>query len=105
MKCQVEVSNQALASSGRRFDPFHSTDAADAAVIEPDTQMPARSVHGATVCAPSCMVADALTKVVMIAGKRAAAPLAHFGASAIFVSTDGDIHTTSDWQGVVQHAS
>jgi hypothetical protein len=51
------------------------------------------------------MVADALTKVVMIAGKQAAVPLAHFHASAIFVSTDGDIHTTSDWQGVVQHAS
>jgi hypothetical protein len=51
------------------------------------------------------MVADALTKVVMIAGRQAAAPLAHFGASAIFVSTDGDIHATADWQGVVQHAS
>ena len=105
LMCQVEVSNQALASTGRRFDPFHSADTADTAVIEPRTQMPARSVHGATVRAPSCMVADALTKVVMIAGERAAAPLAHFRASAIFVSTDGDIHTTTDWQGVVQHAS
>jgi thiamine biosynthesis lipoprotein len=105
LMCQVEVSNQALASTARRFDPFHSTDLADTAVIEPQTQMPAHSVHGATVRAPSCMVADALTKVVMIAGKKAAAPLAHFRASAIFVSTDGDIHTTSDWQGVVQHAS
>jgi thiamine biosynthesis lipoprotein len=105
LMCQVEVSNQALASTARRFDPFHSTDLADTAVIEPETQMPAHSVHGATVRAPSCMVADALTKVVMIAGKQAAAPLAHFRASAIFVSTDGDIHTTSDWQGVVQHAS
>jgi thiamine biosynthesis lipoprotein len=105
LMCQVEVSNQALASTARRFDPFHSTDTADTAVIEPETQMPAHSVHGATVRAPSCMVADALTKVVMIAGKQAAVPLAHFHASAIFVSTDGDIHTTSDWQGVVQHAS
>jgi FAD:protein FMN transferase len=105
LMCQVEVSNQALASTARRFDPFHSIDTADTAVIEPETQMPAHSVHGATVRAPSCMVADALTKVVMIAGKQAAAPLAHFRASAIFVSTDGDIHTTSDWQGVVQHAS
>jgi thiamine biosynthesis lipoprotein len=105
LMCQVEVSNQALASTARRFDPFYSTDTADTAVIEPETQMPARAVHGATVCAPSCMIADALTKVVMIAGRRAAAPLAHFRASAIFVSTDGDIHTTTNWQGVVQHAS
>ncbi len=105
LMCQVEVSNRALASSARRFDPFRSADTADTAVIEPRTQMPARAAHGATVCAPSCMVADALTKVVMVAGKRAAAPLARFHASAIFVSTDGDIHTTSDWQGVLQHAA
>lgn len=105
LMCRIEVSNQALASSGCRFDPFQSADTADTAVIEPKTRMPARGAHGATVCAPSCMVADALTKVVMIAGKRAAAPLARFQASAIFVSTDGDIHTTSDWQGVLQHAA
>src|ERR1700681_4174759 len=105
LMCQIEVSNRALASSARRFDPFRSADTVDTAVIEPKTQMPARAAHGATVCAPSCMVADALTKVVMVAGKRAAAPLARFHASAIFVSTDGDIHTTSDWQGVLQHAA
>ena len=105
LMCQVEVSNQALASSARRFDPFHSTDTVDAAVIEPDTQMPARSVHGATVCAPSCMVADALTKVVMISGTQAAAPLAHYRASAIFVSAGGDVCTTADWQGAGHHAS
>jgi FAD:protein FMN transferase len=105
LMCQIEVSNRALASSARRFDPFRSADTVDTAVIEPKTQMPARAAHGATVCAPSCMVADALTKVVMVAGKRAAAPLARFQASAIFVSTDGDIHTTSDWQGVLQHAA
>jgi thiamine biosynthesis lipoprotein len=105
LMCQIEVSNRALASSARRFDPFLSADTVDTAVIEPKTQMPARAAHGATVCAPSCMVADALTKVVMVAGKRAAAPLACFHASAIFVSTDGDIHTTCDWQGVLQHAA
>jgi FAD:protein FMN transferase len=103
--CQVEVSNQALASSARRFDPFQSTDTTDTAVIEPKTQMPARAAYGATVRASSCMVADALTKVVMVAGKQAGGPLARFQASAIFVSTDGDIHTTSDWWGVVQHAA
>ena len=69
------------------------------------TQLPARAAHGATICAASCMVADALTKVVMVAGKRAAAALARYQASAIFVSSDGDIHTTSDWQGVLQHAA
>jgi len=105
LMCQIEVSNQALASSARRFDPFRSADTSDTAVIEPKTQMPARAAHGATVCAPSCMVADALTKVVMVAGTRAASTLARFHASAIFVSTNGDIHTTSDWQGVLRYAA
>jgi FAD:protein FMN transferase len=105
LMCQIEVSNQALASSARRFDPFRSADTSDTAVIEPKTQMPARAAHGATVCAPSCMVADALTKVVMVAGMQAASPLARFRASAIFVSTNGDIHTTSDWKGVLRYAA
>jgi thiamine biosynthesis lipoprotein len=103
--CQVEVSNQALASSGRRFDPFHSSAAADSAVIEPTTGTPAQAVHGASVRASSCMIADALTKIVMISGLEAAAPLAHYGASAIFVSADGDVRATSDWQGVRHDAS
>jgi len=98
LMCQVEVSNQALASSGRRFDPFLSTvPPMDSAVIEPMTRMPARAVHGATVRAPSCMIADALTKVVMLAGTEAAVPLSHYRASAIFVSADGDVRATVDW--------
>jgi thiamine biosynthesis lipoprotein len=103
--CRVEVTNEALASSARRFDPFQSRDTMPTAVVEPTTLQPASGAHGATVCATTCMVADALTKVVMIAGKQAAAPLAHYEASAMFLSTDGDIHTTSNWQGVVQHAA
>jgi FAD:protein FMN transferase len=105
LMCRVEVSNQALASTARRFDPFRSTDSTDTAVIEPNTRTPARANHGATVRAPSCMVADALTKVVMISGTEAAAPLAHYCASAIFVSADGDVRATSDWQGAAHHAS
>ena len=103
--CNVDVSNQALASTGRRFDPFHSAAAADSAVIEPTTRTLAHAVHGATVRASTCMVADALTKIVMIAGVEAAAPLAHYRASAIFVSADGDVRATSDWQGVRHNAS
>jgi thiamine biosynthesis lipoprotein len=103
--CQAEIRDRALASSARRFDPFRSVETTETAVIEPTTQMPARAAHGATVCADTCMVADALTKIVMVAGKRAAPALARYQASAIFVSSDGDIHTTSDWQGVLQHAA
>src|SRR6202043_1067115 len=89
--CQVDVRDQALASTGRRFDPFRSAAPADSAVIEPKTRTQAHAVHGATVRASSCMIADALTKVVMLAGAEAAAPLSHYRASAIFVSADGDV--------------
>jgi FAD:protein FMN transferase len=95
--CQVDVRNQALASTGRRFDPFRSAAAADSAVIEPKTRTPVHAVHGATVRASCCMIADALTKVVMLAGTEAAAPLSHYRASAIFVSADGDVRATTDW--------
>jgi thiamine biosynthesis lipoprotein len=87
-----------LASSGRRFDPFRSAVLPmDSAVIEPSTRMQAQAIHGATVRAPSCMIADALTKVVMLAGTEAAAPLNHYRASAIFVSADGDVRATVGW--------
>lgn len=103
--CQVDVSNEALASSARRFDPFRSADTTETAVLEPTTRQPAQGVYGATVRASTCMVADALTKVVMIAGERAAAPLAHFQASAMLIAANGDIQTTSNWQGVLQYAA
>jgi thiamine biosynthesis lipoprotein len=44
------------------------------------------------------MVADALTKLVMIAGESAAPLLAHVGASALMVGRDGDVRVTPCWQ-------
>ncbi|GLH78844.1 FAD:protein FMN transferase [Bradyrhizobium sp. SSBR45G] len=103
--CQVEVSNGALASSARRFDPFRSAETTDTAVVDPTTRLPAMAAQGATVRAPTCMVADALTKIVMLAGERAAAQLAKWQASAMLVAANGDVLTTSDWQGDLQHAA
>ena len=57
-----------MASSGRRFDPSHSAATSFAAIIDPSTNAPVCTVVRATVRAPSCMLADALTKVVMIQG-------------------------------------
>ncbi|CCD95864.1 putative THIAMINE BIOSYNTHESIS LIPOPROTEIN APBE TRANSMEMBRANE [Bradyrhizobium sp. ORS 375] len=103
--CQVEVSNGALASSARRFDPFRSAETTETSVLDPSTRRPAERVLGATVRASTCMVADALTKIVMVGGERAAAQLARFQASAMLVAADGNILTTSDWQGDLQHAA
>jgi FAD:protein FMN transferase len=103
--CRLEVSNEALATSGGAFDPFLSSTAAAPAVIDPRTRRPARGIAGATVRAPTCMVADALTKVVMVAGESAAGLLARHGASALFVSPDGELRIGADWQGLVRVAS
>jgi thiamine biosynthesis lipoprotein len=75
------------------------------AIIDPRTGTPARAVLGATVRASTCMVADALTKVVMLGGERVAALLAHYGASALFLANDGELRITRDWWGRVRLAA
>ena len=95
---RIAIANEALASSGGRLDPFASSNAAAPAVIDARTGMPARGIVGATVRAPSCMVADALTKVVMNAGEDASALLDDLRASALLVRSDGDIRISPSWR-------
>ncbi|WP_439922558.1 FAD:protein FMN transferase [Nitrobacter sp. JJSN] len=102
---QVEVRDEALASSARRFDLMVGGGPSSSAVIDPQTQRPAGSIDGATIRAPSCMVADALTKVVMISGVGAGDLLAHYGASALLISVDGEVQITSDWPQAVHLAA
>jgi thiamine biosynthesis lipoprotein len=102
---RVALRDAALASSAGRFDPTCSRHALDSGVIDPATAMPVRSIIGATVCAPSCVIADALTKVVMNAGECAAAILEHYGANALFVSARGQVHITADWKNEVHLAA
>jgi thiamine biosynthesis lipoprotein len=95
--CQVVIADAALASSGRSFDPFAAAHVSAAPVIDPMTQAPATDIIGATVRAPSCMIADALTKIVMIAGEGAGKLLAHYQAGALLVRKSGDVRITPDW--------
>ena len=106
--CQLgsaAIANAALASSGRTFDPLQLAAGSDCAVFDPGTQRPVRHIIGATVRAPSCMVADALTKVVMIAGEGAESLLRHYRANALFVLESGDVWITPDWQNAVRLAA
>lgn len=102
---EVAVCEGAMASSGGRFDPVQSALALSTAIIDPISGVPAQLVLGATVCAPSCMMADALTKVVMLAGEDTTTILAHYGASALVVPAKGDITVTSNWQSAVSRAA
>jgi thiamine biosynthesis lipoprotein len=103
--CSVEVGDEALASTARRFDPFQSADTTGSAIIDPGTGKSTRLIDGATVRARCCMVADALTKVVMITGTDALALLEQYGASALLISTDGDLQITPDWHHAVHLAA
>jgi thiamine biosynthesis lipoprotein len=99
--CRISVSDEALASSGRCFDPFHSHEPVGSAVIDPSNRKPVRAALGATVRAPSCMLADALTKVVMVARPSAAQLLQYYRAGALVVAADGRVQMTRDLQGAV----
>jgi len=95
--CVASVDNEALASSGASFDLLQSFEMRGPAIIDPKTQAPVRAIAGATVRAQSCMMADALTKVVMIAGEAADSVLGHYGADALMVSAGGSVSCSSGW--------
>ena len=97
--CQVQIANEALASSGGRLDLFEASSVARQAIVDPRTQEPPRAIAGVSVRAPSCLMADALTKVVMIQGDDSAALLDHYHAQALVVSITGEICVTPGWLG------
>jgi thiamine biosynthesis lipoprotein len=103
--CRTEISGEALGSSGRKVDPFRGSDTTETAVIDPRTLRYAQAAVGATVRANRCMIADALTKVVMVAGEAASPILAQYGASALFLSPDGDLRVSGNWQSAVRLAA
>jgi len=55
-------------------------------LVEPRSGLPVMSTRTVSVIAPTCMIADALTKVVALRGRGAASVLAAFGASAAILS-------------------
>lgn len=103
--CRVEFAGEALASSARRFDPFRSAQTGRSAIVWPDGQSPANVIDGVTVRAPSCMIADALTKIVMISGTDATSLLELYRASALLVTADGEVQISPDWQSAVHLAA
>ena len=55
-------------------------------LIDPRTRLPSMTTRTVSVAAPTCMIADALTKVVGLQGMRAKGVLAFYGASAAILS-------------------
>jgi thiamine biosynthesis lipoprotein len=98
--CRVGLRDAALASSGSCFDPVMSVNTRISAVIDPRIATAVRT-PGATVRASSCMIADALTKVVMLAGPSAAPLLDHYAADAMIMRADGSLQMTQDFESAV----
>lgn len=103
--CRIEVTDAALASTARRVDLVDGGGSGSSAVIDPATQRPVSLIDGVTVRARSCMVADALTKIVMISGTDAGELLESYRADALLISTDGGVQITSDWHHAVHLAA
>jgi thiamine biosynthesis lipoprotein len=99
--CRVGLRNRAMASSGSYFDPFRSIETVGSAIIDPKDRTPARAFAGVTVCASCCMLADALTKVVMVAGASANVLLERYQAAALVVSDDGAVQVTREFESGV----
>ena len=102
---RIDVADDALASTALRFDLFDGVRSGSSAVIDPSTDRPAGATVGVTVRAPSCMIADALTKVAMISASDAGGLLEHYRASALLIGTGGDVQITSDWNHAVHLAA
>ena len=105
LMCRVEITDEALASTARRFDLLSSAETTGSAIIDPATGKPTGVIDGATVRAGSCMMADALTKIVMICGTEAIEWLELHNASALLISSDGDVRITPDWHHAVHLAA
>jgi FAD:protein FMN transferase len=98
LMCHVVIEDAALASSALMFDPVEPSGVVRSAVVDPESCQPVRVICGATARASSCLIADALTKLVMVTGTRSSEVLDHYAASALFVMANGEVEMTTDWQ-------
>ena len=98
---EVPVKDEALATSAHYFSEGMAEGATGPAIVFPPLIEPHPLPRSVTVRAPRALHADALTKVVMLDPEAAAPVLRHFGASAFFVSTDGELLCSEDWNATL----
>ena len=97
MHYALRLQNAALATSAHYFAGRWSPGQTLAPIVDPRTGARAERVRSATVRAPSAMLADALTKVVMLTGEAALPVLTHFRADAIFIATGARAMCSPGW--------
>lgn len=93
----VALQNAALATSAHYFAERLVPGSIAGPIIDPQTGAQARRIRSASVHAETAMLADALTKVVMLAGEAALPVLQHFHADAIFIASGAEAMCSPGW--------
>lgn len=101
----LRVSNAAIATSAHYFAAGWRPDQTLGAIVDPQTGEQCAQVRSATVRASSAMLADALTKVVMLRAEAALPALNHFHADAIFISAGGIQKCSPRWHATLEFPS
>ena len=83
------IRDLAVASSSGCFSEHREPGAATDALIAPRRNLCVNWQRSVTVIASRCIIADALTKVVRLAPRRAKKILSHFGAQALVIDRRG----------------
>ena len=81
----ADLSDAAIATSGGYFSEHRRGGRLVNALVNPLSQSPCPSRRSVSVQAPTCLMADALTKVVLIRGAAAANILRQFHACALII--------------------
>ena len=82
---QITIANSALATSAPYFSRSVHGGKAVSALVDGRTGMPVTQSISASVTAPTCMIADALTKIVIASGDTHHFLLERFGAQAFMI--------------------
>jgi thiamine biosynthesis lipoprotein len=82
---RVALRDEALATSGAYFSARRHGGQAVSALVDGRSSAALAAGRSASVCAPRCAVADALTKVVLASGDAGHPALAALGASAFII--------------------
>lgn len=104
----LELRDAALATSAHYFADRLAPNASLPPIVFPGAHRPPSATplpRSVTVQATNAMLADALTKVVMLDPAAAQAVLRRHGAAALLVSTDGEVMCTENWNATLHVSS
>ena len=103
--CETLLAAGAMASSGGVLDLVAGAAPGQPAIVEPMSGAAASRLAGVSVRAARCVLADALTKAVMMMGEDAVPILERYGAGALAVGANGDVLCTGGWPMEVADAA